>query len=173
MVVTIYTSNRPRDLSHYEHFRSYHEKLYAQVEPTSVTPFAPPVISRALRGAVVAYMRMKCPMNTAPKNVDTNLVTAILDKIRQRAEMMNLSVDDLKYLNRETELIVNEWTVYRGDEWGSQEGSLNGLLIAPTEDKDISGYRWSIPVSMRSVDASVELEISRRYRLAQLDEVID
>lgn len=173
MVVTIYTSNRPRDLSHYEHFRSYHEKLYAQVEPTSVTPFAPPVISRALRGAVVAFIRMKCPMNIAPKNVDTQLVLEVLEKLKVRATRMNLSVDDVKFLERETEAIINEWTVYRGDEWGTQEGSLNGILIAPTEDKDIAGYRWSIPVSMRSVDASVELEISRRYRLAQLDEVTD
>jgi hypothetical protein len=173
MVVTIYTSNRPRDLSHYEHFRSYHEKLYAQVEPTSVTPFASPVITRALRGAVVAFIRMKCPMNIAPKNVDTNLLLEILEKIKLRAKKMDLSIDDLKFLDKETESIINEWTVYRGDEWGTQEGSLNGLLIAPTEDKDISGYRWSIPVSMRSVDASVELEISRRYRLAQLDEVVD
>ncbi len=173
MVVTIYTSNRPRDLSHYEHFRSYHEKLYAQVEPTSVTPFASPVISRALRGAAVAFMRMKCPINIAPKNVDTNLLLEILEKIRLRAMKMNLSIDDLRFLDKEIESIINEWTVYRGDEWGTQEGSLNGLLIAPTQDKDISGYRWSIPVSMRSVDASVELEISRRYRLAQLDEVVD
>ncbi len=171
LVVTIYTSNRPRDLSHYEHFRSYHEKLYAQVEPTSVTPFAPPVISRALRGAVVAYVRMKCPVNTAPKNVDTGLLLDILEKFTERASQMNLSADDLKYLELETEKIINEWTVYRADEWGTQEGSLNGLLIAPTEDKDVSGYRWTIPVSMRSVDASVELEISRRYRLAQLDEI--
>ena len=173
MVVTIYTSNRPRDLSHYEHFRSYHEKLYAQVEPTSVTPFASPVITRALRGAAVAFIRMKCPMNFAPKNVDTNLLLEILEKIKSRAKKMDLCIDDLKFLDKETESIINEWAVYRGDEWGTQEGSLNGLLIAPTEDKDISGYRWSIPVSMRSVDASVELEISRRYRLAQLDEVID
>lgn len=172
LVVTIYTSNRPRDLSHYEHFRSYHEKLYAQVEPTSVTPFASPVIKRALRGAVVAFARMKCPINIAPKNVDSQLVLEILEKIIIRARKMDLSVDDLNFLEKEAELIINEWTVYRGDEWGTQEGSQNGLLIAPTEDKDISGYRWSVPVSMRSVDASVELEISRRYRLAQLDEVI-
>jgi hypothetical protein len=173
LVVTIYTSNRPRDLSHYEHFRSYHEKLYAQVEPTSVTPFASPVITRALRGAAVAFIRMKCPTNIAPKNVDTNLLLEIMEKIKIRAMKMNLSADDLKFLDKEIESIINEWTVYRGDEWGTQEGSLNGLLIAPTEDKDISGYRWAIPVSMRSVDASVELEISRRYRLAQLDEVVD
>jgi hypothetical protein len=116
---------------------------------------------------------MKCPINIAPKNVDSQLILEILEKIQIRARKMKLSVDDLNFLEREAESIINEWTVYRGDEWGTQEGSLNGLLIAPTEDKDISGYRWSIPVSMRSVDASVELEISRRYRLAQLDEVID
>jgi hypothetical protein len=112
-------------------------------------------------------------MNIAPKNVDTQLVLEVLEKLKVRATRMNLSVDDVKFLERETEAIINEWTVYRGDEWGTQEGSLNGILIAPTEDKDIAGYRWSIPVSMRSVDASVELEISRRYRLAQLDEVTD
>jgi hypothetical protein len=115
---------------------------------------------------------MKCPINIAPKNVDSQLVLEILEKIIIRARKMDLSVDDLNFLEKEAESIINEWTVYRGDEWGTQEGSQNGLLIAPTEDKDISGYRWSIPVSMRSVDASVELEISRRYRLAQLDEVI-
>jgi hypothetical protein len=168
MVVTIYTSNRPRDLSHYEHFRSYHEKLYAQVEPTSVTPFAPPVISRALRGAVVAFVRMKCPRNLAPKNIDSQLLLEILEKIINRAKKMNLSTDDFRFLEKEAELIVKEWSVYRGDEWGAQDGSLNGLLIAPTEDKEISGYRWSIPVSMRSVDANVELAISRAYRNAQI-----
>ncbi len=172
LVVTIYTSNRPRDLSHFEHFRSYHEKLYAQVEPTSVTPFAPPVIFRALRGAVVAAVRMKCPIGTAPKHVDTQLLVEILEKIAFRARSINLPQDDLAFLKKVSDSIISEWTVYRGDEWGTQEGSVNGLLMAPTEDKDITGYRWSIPVSMRSVDASVELEISRRYRIAQLEEVV-
>ena len=40
LVITIYGAAKPRDRSHYERFRTYHQQLYAQVEPTSVTPFA-------------------------------------------------------------------------------------------------------------------------------------
>ncbi len=170
LVVTIYTSNRPRDLSHFEHFRSYHEKLYAQVEPTSVTPFSAPVIKRALRGVVVSYLRMVIPIGSSPKSVNSAHLNHILNRLRVRAERLQLSGDDLKFLDTEIDLIVKEWEIYKGDEWGTQEGSPNGILAAPTEDKSVSGYRWIIPVSMRNVDASVELEISRRYRLAQLDD---
>jgi superfamily II DNA/RNA helicase len=170
LVVTIYTSNRPRDLSHFEHFRSYHEKLYAQVEPTSVTPFSAPVIKRALRGAAVAYLRMVIPMGTPPKEVDSEKLIYILNQLRSRADRLNLSGEDLKILDAEVQLILKEWNVYRADEWGAQEGSPNGLLTAPSEDKNITGYRWVIPVSMRNVDASVELEISRKYRLAQMND---
>jgi hypothetical protein len=170
LVVTIYTSNRPRDLSHFEHFRSYHEKLYAQVEPTSVTPFSAPVIKRALRGVAVAYLRMVIPMGTSPKSVDTSKLIYILNQVKDRAKRLNLSNDDLSFLDAEVKLILKEWEIYRGDEWGAQEGSPNGLLTAPSDDKSITGYRWVVPVSMRNVDASVELEISRKYRLAQFDE---
>lgn len=171
LVVTIYTSNRPRDLSHFEHFRSYHEKLYAQVEPTSVTPFSAPVIRRALRGAVVSYLRMKAPFGTPPKNVDRRLLEFILSHIRMRAEGLGTTGGDLAYLDAEILRITNEWDVYKGDDWGTQDGSPNGILVGPTEDKSILGFRWIIPVSMRNVDSSVELEISRKYRDAQLEEL--
>ena len=51
LVIMIYGAAKPRDRSHYERFRTYHERLYAQVEPTSVTPFAAPVLRRALHAA--------------------------------------------------------------------------------------------------------------------------
>ena len=38
LVIVIYGAAKPRDRSHYERFRTYHQSLYAQVEPTSVTP---------------------------------------------------------------------------------------------------------------------------------------
>ncbi|PKQ18567.1 MAG: helicase, partial [Actinobacteria bacterium HGW-Actinobacteria-8] len=57
LVVTIYGALKPRDRSHYERFMTYHQQLYAQVEPTSVTPFATPVLRRALHAAAVAYIR--------------------------------------------------------------------------------------------------------------------
>ena len=166
LVVTLYSSNRPRDLSHYEHFRSYHEKLYGQVEPTSVTPFAPPVIKRALRGAAVAFVRMIAPLKSAPKEIDAEILKRILNVLRDRAIKIGINQLDLIYFDREIALILKEWAVFSSDEWGSQQGSKNGLLAASHEDPEIDGFRWVIPVSMRNVDQSVELEITQAYKQA-------
>ena len=57
LVITIYGAAKPRDRSHYERFRTYHQQLYAQVEPTSVTPFAAPVLRRALHAAACRHIR--------------------------------------------------------------------------------------------------------------------
>ena len=57
LVVVLYGQSKPRDRSHYERFRPYHQRLYAQVEPTSVTPFSPPAVDRALHGVIVAAVR--------------------------------------------------------------------------------------------------------------------
>ncbi|HIF05371.1 MAG TPA: hypothetical protein EYQ80_08390, partial [Candidatus Poseidoniales archaeon] len=46
--------HRPRDRSHYERFRAWHESFYRAVEATSVTPFSPRAIDRGIAGVVVA-----------------------------------------------------------------------------------------------------------------------
>lgn len=58
LITTIYNWTRPRDLSHYERFRSYHATLYRHVEATSVTPFSARAIDRGLHGIFVGMCRM-------------------------------------------------------------------------------------------------------------------
>ena len=58
LVVILYGHTRPRDKSHLKKFRTYHDRLYAQVEPMSVTPYSPPVIDKALHAALIGYIRM-------------------------------------------------------------------------------------------------------------------
>lgn len=57
LVVTLYSSGKPRDRAHYERFRSYHSALYRWVEPTSVTPFSLSSRKRSLAAVFVILMR--------------------------------------------------------------------------------------------------------------------
>ena len=59
VVFVLYRPGRPRDKSHYEHFKSYHSRVYCNVEPTSVTPFSAPVRERALHAIMVGMMRLE------------------------------------------------------------------------------------------------------------------
>jgi hypothetical protein len=57
LVVTVFSAMKSRDRSHYEDFKAFHENLYRFVEPTSVTPLAPPALDRTLHAALVAVIR--------------------------------------------------------------------------------------------------------------------
>ena len=61
LVVTLYNFGRPRDLSHFEHFRAYHSALYRSVEATSVTPWAPRARDKALHAVLASVVRHLVP----------------------------------------------------------------------------------------------------------------
>lgn len=58
LVVTMYNWVSPRDLSHYERFKSYHAAFYRYVEPISVTPFSSRALDRGLHGMFGATQRL-------------------------------------------------------------------------------------------------------------------
>ena len=66
LVVTLLNIHKPRDRSHYERFRHYHETFYRAVEPGSVTPFSGRALDRGLAGALVALARHSEPEMTPP-----------------------------------------------------------------------------------------------------------
>lgn len=66
LVVTLLNVHKPRDRSHYERFEMYHATFYRAIEATSVTPFSPRALDRALAGALVALCRQGNPALTAP-----------------------------------------------------------------------------------------------------------
>ncbi|MGE3312881.1 MAG: DISARM system helicase DrmA [Limisphaerales bacterium] len=57
LIVTLLNIHRPRDRSHYERFAAYHKTFYRSVEATSVTPFSPRALDRALAAALVGLCR--------------------------------------------------------------------------------------------------------------------
>jgi hypothetical protein len=57
LIITLFNVHKARDRSHYERFGRYHQTFYRNVEATSVTPFSPRALDRALASAVVALAR--------------------------------------------------------------------------------------------------------------------
>ena len=70
LVVTLLNVHKPRDRSHYERFRHYHETFYRSVEPASVTPFSARALDRGFAGALVALARHLEPALTPPRGVE-------------------------------------------------------------------------------------------------------
>ncbi len=64
LVVSLLNVHKPRDRSHYERFRHYHETFYRSVEAASATPFAARALDRGLAGALVALARHVDPKLT-------------------------------------------------------------------------------------------------------------
>jgi hypothetical protein len=79
LVVTLLNIHRPRDRSHYERFEAFHASFYRAVEATSVTPFAPRALDRALPAIVVALARHLRPALTPPRGA--------LGIVHERAEL--------------------------------------------------------------------------------------
>lgn len=70
LVITLLNVHKPRDRSHYERFRHYHETFYRSVEVGSVTPFSARALDRGFAGAMVGLARHVRPELTPPRGVE-------------------------------------------------------------------------------------------------------
>ena len=166
LVITLYGASKPRDRSHFEQFRTYHSRLYAQVEPTSVTPFSPPVLDRALHAIMSGYVRQRGDesQSHSPYPYPEDLIDSIRDVIRRRIEAV-----DTEELNNFEEIFnkrQDKWRRWQRTQWGTF-GRIdpNALLrqagaYVPIEQKFTS---WPTPTSVRNVDAECESEITSLY----------
>jgi hypothetical protein len=94
LVLTLLNIHKPRDRSHYERFRYYHETFYRSVEVSSVTPFSARALDRGFAGALVGLARHAVPQLTPPQGVELitdvraaverRLLGAFLDRVRQQ-----------------------------------------------------------------------------------------
>lgn len=173
LIVSIFSPSKPRDRSHFEKFRTYHEKLYAQVEPTSVTPFSPPAIERALHAVLVGFVRQTGGSQVAdgPLPFPTELVERFRDLIKSRVEVVDDNESDTVeyWLSRR----LTEWETWQHPEWavdmkGQNSGRAllrySGTWITPEDDQ----ITWSTPSSMRNVDAQSSIQITTKYMLDEM-----
>jgi hypothetical protein len=173
LVVTLYNVGRPRDRSHYEAFRSWHQTLYREVEATSVTPFAPRARDRALHAPLVALVRHLVPGMLEDTEVTVTRrveIDALIDDLVARAERLDSTERDA--VAGELRRFVDAWQD-RGPiqrYWNDHDPNNSLLVSAETVASHVAmGQRWrsaarSTPNSMRDVEAQVQFRMAPMLR---------
>lgn len=168
LVVTLFNPKSPRDRSHFEQFRSYHEKLYAYVEPTSVTPFSPRVLDRALHAVMAGFVRQAGSEEAAasphpyPAEVLDYLRTILLARVER------VDAKELPYFEEVFQRRAGEWRRRQRAHWYVKPGDDEiPLMVRAGEylkpEREIMS--WKTPMSMRNVDAECQAQISQLYLL--------
>ncbi|MEU5525489.1 helicase-related protein [Micromonospora chersina] len=170
IVTTLFRSNRARDRSHFETFRGYHEALYRNVEPTSVTPWSLASRARSLRGALVALLRHSVPAlaaNDSASHFD-------LGDSRMSATIERLAATFVDLVSRSEPIEAEEtqeevWRLLRDWDRRAQLAREAGATLLYDRRKagdeallkrfGQSGEGWLVADSMRSVDPNVAVQV--------------
>lgn len=168
LVVTIYNTGKPRDRSHFEHFRTYHSTLYKQVEPTSVTPWAIPVRKRALHALLVSMIRiLGTKQNADAPNPFPNehLIETVLEIIEKRVS--GIDSDEKNDVMTEARAFLEDWERIMPAKYGGfGTPDTSAPLMFPAGSfplREWDGRAVSTPSSMRSVDRTCQATPLKNY----------
>jgi len=161
LVVTNYNPFKPRDRSHFEHFRAYHESIYSFVEPTSVTPFSIPVRERALHALIVTLARFwgGDRLREVPSSPpDQELQGRIREVFERRLEVV--AEDELVGTLELLEELFEAWENLAPPVYGGFSAPDEQMpLMYPAGSQCHSAWHvepWPTPSSMRNVDADCD-----------------
>ena len=179
VICTIFSPLRPRDKSHYENFKTFHEKLYMGVEPTSVTPFSDAAVKKMLEGAFFMYLSCVLPFSFFNSDFDfpqkefddfKDLMINRSKKILNSEEFTNSPIEE--YIND----IYTKWlklnpSIYM-DEFNKKYMDETPLIIqSGSWVRHFHTGSFQVPNSMRSVDGSARGQIMKHYNKAAQEEI--
>ena len=164
LVVTMYNWVAPRDISHYERFKSYHAAFYRYVEPISVTPFSSRALDRGLHGMFGATQRLG--QTQASDEFKANQfeptapwAKATIEGIADRATKLTLLAAQGDHVRS----VLNE----QSDSWAQlKNASVSYSKKKPSKNADTDaahhrlfrnlgddkGGKWAAPNSLRDVE---------------------
>lgn len=169
LVVTVYNPSKPRDRSHFEHFRSYHQSIYRWVEPTSVTPFAVPVRDRALHALAVTLVRYLGGEDARtwpqPWKPIESLVPLAIQVILNRVSRVDPG--ETAATRRQLEEIFEDWRRNPPPRYGDfKPPSPDTPLMYPSGTQKLAQWgepTYPTPSSMRNVDSTCDARVIPRF----------
>lgn len=184
LVVTLLNVHRPRDRSHFERFEAFHQSFYRAVEATSVTPFAPRALDRALPALVVALARHGHPALTparaaigaARERPELEWIAGVLSA-RARKHRRLSAPEEARinaYLQARSKDLLDSWAkvamrqqdvgarlVYQRYEAAEGKALLHQPLETPDPDLGQDGRKFKAPRSLRDVEPSVNVFVKQ------------
>lgn len=161
LVFTVYNPGKPRDKSHYEHFQTYHSRVYCSVEPTSVTPFSAPLRERALHALLIGIMRLEGDNtlnSNPPKAPNRQMVEKLKDIVSERIEAIDSN--ELDETIAHIDSIIEDWKNWEPQKYQDFTTGDELPLMFPAGSRRNEAWGenrgFPTPTSMRSVDASCE-----------------
>lgn len=180
IVFTLYNPCRPRDKSIFERFENFHSKLYASVEPMSVTPFSPHMRKKAIAALLVSIANSLCTdldaVGNPSKLAENGWFKKAEDLILSR--VCQIDKDEEANARKQIEKILTIWFQNEGvtkicyplgktDDFGAM-GKEAAPAIVPDSSVGNLPPQWQgvsvgVPTSMRSVDQSCLLVMFNNY----------
>ena len=144
LILTIYNSLKPRDLSHFENFRLYHSAFFKYVEPISITPFAPRSRDIGLFAICVGMLRNMVPLIAKDPehfelgNLDIkNAIDEIKTEFSKRVDETDR--EQLEDTLKEIDDYLESWTKYANDS-GPKTLKYKSTSFTTEKEKDTTNY---------------------------------
>jgi len=187
LVLTVHHPFRARDISHYEKFIEFHEKMYSYVEPISITPFTKKAIERYLGlylATMIRHTRNEFTnRNTANaiNNLTDNDIYELINELISYFELKKTKLDSFDSLiqNLFKEENLNQikiWLTEALNEWKNRETELDDqteLVFTRARNNqkqlyvDIDAYegsihskKWQVPMSLRVIEPEAAIKIN-------------
>ncbi len=179
LVVTVLNIHKPRDRSHYERFRHYHETFYRSVEASSVTPFSARALDRGMAGALVTLARHSIQQMTPASGAQAiagnraELERRLLEAFRDRVNQQPIQDGDERderlrsVQNRVVDLLDSWRKIFEdyaaagvGLQYQKNELSQPRPLLREMLDDDFESEhhrKFRVSRSLRDVEPEVEL----------------
>jgi hypothetical protein len=179
LVLTLHNPYNQRDVSHFEKFREFHEKLYYYVEPISITPFSPKSIERFLPLYLATIIRHRYS-NLGSRKDATNLNQTIANKLKSdlityfknrekkgrtlsTPESDLLTSDMLSIISNQINKNIDIWLqaanvkgqnlVYYVSGYARRSASEYALFASPEDyEGDAPSDKWLVPNALRVIE---------------------
>ena len=158
VVVVVLSPHTVRDRSHYETFTASHRRLYASVEPVSITPFTPQALERGLAGALTGVLRTTTDFDDPSALLTEKSLRERLTPWMERASRLEgdrASRNVEEEANRLIRLGHAAVATNPYLDWDGYGHRADHPFLLPLGDASdtTTQTRWQVPLSMRSVDS--------------------